>query len=279
MCELVIRDGFILNNTFFRSVKENSCVTWMLEHKDWVTSKIARAWQEWGINKYKKEHLNDCYDYLIYYFLTNEKEFNENYFIDVSMEDIENMSLEELDALEKAILDNNYKIEYYILSIVKKVAISFYTQEILSKYCYLDDIVDDKQNLIPSTLTEDYVSMINSYNNEAYINIENDPTLLADFEEYQAIYDYDLSIYDEDFQRKGLTGFSTKKFVKALFLSGLTTDEEFAEAMGVSTAQFRVYKSGFTSIVRNSVDDDYSDLEESIKTLIEGITRGWQPRD
>lgn len=274
--DLKIKDGIIEGNPFFRAVDGNECAMWMIENRDWAMAKITTAFKEMG--RYRRDHITECYDYIIYYFLSNNKKFDEDYFLNEIMANLDNMDEKELKEAEDFLTgEDEYKIEHYVLSMVKKIAMSFYTREVVKRELYLDDAFDEFYN--PGDISEGY-AILNSFYKDEYISLDDDPSLIVEFEELQDMYDNDLSIYDEDFRSKGLVGFDTKLFVTALFLKGLTTSEEISEYMGVSESVYETYKSGFSNIVKNSGDngEDYSDLEDTIKKLIAGLSIGWEPR-
>ena len=274
---VMTRGGMIKNNPFYREIDDNECALWVLEHKDRVSKKIAKTFKCFG--RYRQDHLEDCFDYVIFYFLDRKKDFNENYFLDSISDNLKDMNKSELEKVEDFLKNDTYQIEHYVLSMVKKIALGYYTREIIRDSLLLGDDNLEEDGVRAKGVVSEGWATLNSYCREDNLKIEDDPTLFIEFEEMQDMYDNDLSIYDEDFQSKGLKGFDTKKFVSALFLNGLKDEEEMAKFMGVNIHVFRIYQTGVTSIVTNKNDDEsYKDLEDTIRILVDGVVRGWIPR-
>lgn len=278
------KNGMIENNVFYKSVEDSpslKCALWIHENEKKVKNKIKNTFSSMGYGGYA---VDECYEYMLYYFVEyTNKAFDKNYHVHKEvLEKLDSTeTLEDIADLEKFLEESDtssYKMEHYILSRVRNVALGYirHLKRQRDMLTLEDEIFEDESYRGYNVITHDMAS-IQDVN---YVKcIENEPDLIAEFEDLQDILDNELSIYDKDFQDKNLKGFDTKKFVQSMFLKGLSGEEEIAKDMGINIAQLNNYISGFKAIVSNECDEggEYYDLRNSIQALVEGIKHGWKP--
>lgn len=279
---------YIEGNPFYGSVKDSPSALWVVENEGRVKRKIYRVFQKMGQvswdTKFTKSQVDECYDYMAYYFIEySHNEFDEDYFKNQeAMEKLEKAeTMEDLRRIEKEYResDNNAIMEYYIMNRVYNIAMSYVrtlkkirgTKRIIETSEAFDEEFIDRKSCIC-----DGEAALKSIDTQ---KSEFDPEFIIECQEYDDMFNYDLDIYDKEFQDSGLNGFSMKDFVYALFLSGFENDDEICDFLGVSNVVLDNYRTGFRVLVKGKAGrgGEYEDLMLTIKELIEGVKRGWKP--
>ena len=279
---LKINNGIIENNPFYKNVGHSECALWILQNEGKVKKRIQKTLSKMGHGNFE---IDECYDYMTYYFIEfSHNEFDKEYFLKKKMkEKLENLEegvdvidLEEIDKLE----NSEYKLEYYVLNRVHNAAMGYVRN--LNKLKNMKRFIDSNE-LDEQEHTSYYNISIDEVSSQVYLNdrfSDNNPEIICEYAELQDILDYDLDIYNEEFNRSGLKGFSTRKFVEALFLMDLNDEEEIAEVLGISVNKLSNYIEGFKALMKNEtgLGGKYRNLMMSIKQLVEGKKNGWEPR-
>ena len=272
---------FIEGNPFYRRVEDSPSAMWVLENEHRVKGRIRNTFIERGHGVYD---VDECYDYMIYYFIENtDKEFDPDYFNNQDvMDEINNAeTLEELKEIERTKLkQTEYKLEYYVMKRVYMEALGYLRNLDRDRStCRYAEIEESESN---GYINSNVISMdvATASQKDRRNGLEENPNKILEFMELQEILECELHIYDEEFEMRGLKNFKTRQFIEAAFLSDLDDEQEMADKLNQLLPAFQQHKNGFRLIVKDKtgLGDDFRDLLDSVSRLIEGKLNGWEPK-
>lgn len=146
---------------------------------------------------------------------------------------------------------NVYDIKIYVLSLASKVSLGFYrdvSEERNTKRLSSEEKGDKYENTFNRQFEDE--NKILSRNKIGRSDFNLLPDIIIDFEDYDDMFEKTLDIYDDEFRDRGLKGFQMKEFVYHMFLAGHNTDDERAEGMGMTFAEYSGRTQIFKAVVK-----------------------------